>query len=1136
MRSVILSVYLVLLAFASLGQTNLTPYDHCPGLINNYKPAHQASYPDWAQKLYEYPVNFNELTQLYKNSSQKNLEEFKAIERYYKLWTRAIAPYVREDGSIQLPDLKIYEMAMRQNQLTKDIRRTAKQTNRSGWTFLGPKETFWLNEAGSATPPAACPWQLNVYSLDVFQGNDSIIYVGTETGLVNKTVNQGDSWEQCAFDYPFGGGIAAVAIHPTNPAIVYVSGGNQLHKTTDGGQNWTPLLAAGSQFATDRLQMDMQNPEVLFAASNNGLYLTLDAGASWTKKWNSRAYDVQIDPGNHQHIITLSKSGTSFRVAQSVDGGQSFSSLASFPQSLEDVSGGLLAMSAANSDYLFSLLLSSNNTPLLYRYQFSTDTWTLLATGQTTAFDLNNGQGYFDLVLEVAPDNASVVFAGTTTLYKSSDGGVNFTAIGGYTGPFPIHPDIQDMKILPGNRMWVATDGGMTYSTDLLSQTTNAVAKNKEMIGSDMWGFDQGWNESLMVGGRYHNGNTAMAEFYQNKAIRMGGAESPTGWVLKGRSRHVAFDDLGNGWILPQTAEGQPEGRFIFSKFPNMNEYGGRRGNIAIHPYYYGVMFLGEGTGVWKTEDEGLTWQLLSNFSTPVRFIQISDSNPNVLYIDVDTKGLYRSNDGGLTWIQKPSLTAGAYGTAYWKGKLHFVISPSNENCIYAILQNGMWSSDLGKVFKSNDGGDTWENITGSLSEYMKVLLIQPDQDGNDLLYLFTNEGNGKSAMVYYRSVSMLDWQPMVVNYPAGMDVNYALPFFRDGKIRVAGTAGVWEASMVSPDFKPIIRPWAAQPVLHCMLDTIQLEDHSMLNHQNCSWHWNITPSPVYISNPDIRNPKIVLGNPGSYAVSLTVTKNGIDYSVNMNDFLTATTCPSIEDCNNPAEIPQDIWNLIDVDSEEPYDPGFATMAFDGDPQTIWHTAWAYGDDPYPHEIIIDLGNRYQFSSFSILNRQDGENGRIKEYELYLSDTLNVWGDPLSTGQWTNTSAPQIISFSDKPIGRFMRLLALSEVNGNPWASAAEFNWVGCVNFLSNPGLEDEISSLKAFPVPSDGLFHLMTPEAGCFALQVLDAAGRLVYQEDVQLEDKEINLDLRAYKSGVYLLRMTDREGRSFRVKLIKN
>ncbi|MBK6498806.1 MAG: hypothetical protein IPG00_11860 [Saprospiraceae bacterium] len=72
--------------------------------------------------------------------------------------------------------------------------------------------------------------------------------------------------------------------------------------------------------------------------------------------------------------------------------------------------------------------------------------------------------------------------------------------------------------------------------------------------------------KDIVVGGRYHNGNTAIADFYNGKALSMGGAESLTGWVLHAKSGHVAFDDLGGGMDLPSTAEGPIEGNFIFSK------------------------------------------------------------------------------------------------------------------------------------------------------------------------------------------------------------------------------------------------------------------------------------------------------------------------------------------------------------------------------------------------------------------------------------------------------------------------------------------------------------------------------------------------------------------------------------------
>ncbi|OQX81182.1 MAG: hypothetical protein B6D64_02250 [Bacteroidetes bacterium 4484_276] len=123
----------------------------------------------------------------------------------------------------------------------------------------------------------------------------------------------------------------------------------------------------------------------------------------------------------------------------------------------------------------------------------------------------------------------------------------------------------------------------------------------------------------------------------------------------------------------------------------------------------------------------------------------------------------------------------------------------------------------------------------------------------------------------------MDDWEAYDNNYPAGMPVNLALPFFRDSKLRVAGLAGVWESALAEPE---------------------------------------------YIDGANIRNPKVVLGNPGVYSVNFTVVQNGQTYTKDMPDMNTATTCPSIEDCNNPAEVPKDIWVLLYVDSQETNYPG----------------------------------------------------------------------------------------------------------------------------------------------------------------------------------------------------------------------
>ena len=1126
---------LTIICLGISAQSMYTPYDYFPGLIRAYKPAFDQNYPDWGKMLYEYPVNFEDVTDKYESYIQEYGNIKDPLTRYFKLWSRAVGPYALPDGNILLPDLPAYYKNL--NEARMDARNTANARDEANWSFLGPKETFWLNESGSVNDPLSCPWQVNVYSFDVAASDNNILYCGTETGYVNKTSDAGVQWQLLSPEYPFGGGVTAVAIHPGNSDIVYVSAGNQVHRSLDGGLNWLPLLQSGEQFYANRLKIDDDNPQKIFSSSSNGVHLSTNGGNTWTEKWAGSSWDVDIKPDDHNIIYALTKSGSNFALAVSSDGGQSFSLEPSFPSSVIESSGGLLAVSPAIPDMLFVIMLSSDNTPYLYRGNLDNGNWSwdLLATGQTSAFGMNNGQGYFDLVLDVSPLDPNIILVGTTTLFKSLNGGSTFSAVGGYYGNFSIHPDIQDIKMLPDGNTWVSTDGGMNFTTDNFLLQLNYHVRTNGLIGSDMWGFDQGWNEDIVVGGRYHNGNTAIADFYQPKALRMGGAESPTGWVVQGRSRHAAFNDLGNGWILPSTAEAAPEGRFIFSKYPNMDEYGGRRGNLVTHPNYYGTFYLGEGTGFWKSTDMGITYELLHSFPDKVRYLQISYSNPLVFYADVINKGLYKSEDGGLSWTLKPTLCSSPYGTNYWKGKLFFAISPYDEDLIYACLQNGTWSADIGKIFRSEDGGDSWEDWTGTLSEYTKCICVQPYDDQSEIIYLFTTSRGGSVAGVFYRTEGMDDWATFDTDYPAGMSVNLAMPFFRDGKIRVAGNAGIWESTLKEPEFEPIINPWVERSHFNCMLDTLYFEDHSILNHDGAAWTWDITPEPVYIENANMRNPRVVLGNPGTYTVTLSVEKGGETYSKTIPDMITTTTCPSIEDCSNPAELPKEIWELLYVDSEEINYPGLAIMSFDDDPETIWHTRWSTGSDPYPHEIQVDLGETYRIFSFTYLTRQDGVNGRIKDYELYVSEDQFNWGEAVSIGTWENTSSPQSISFPEGIIGKYFRVLALSEVNGNAWASAAEFSMVGCTDLTYGTSTEYSRQEIKAFPVPSSGMVCLSLPADASFIYNIYNTSGQISEKGNIEKGGGDHYFDLGPYTPGIYFIQLIDSSGIVYNVKVIK-
>ncbi|MBL1087565.1 sigma-70 family RNA polymerase sigma factor [Streptomyces actinomycinicus] len=143
--------------------------------------------------------------------------------------------------------------------------------------------------------------------------------------------------------------------------------------------------------------------------------------------------------------------------------------------------------------------------------------------------------------------------------------------------------------------------------------------------------------------------------------------------------------------------------------------------------------------------------------------------------------------------------------------------------------------------------------------------------------------------------------------------------------------------------------------------------------------------------------------------------------------------------------IPKGNWSLLYADSEELYgESGRAANAFDGDPNTFWHTAWYYSSDDLPHEIRIDLGATYVLEGLAYLPRQDGgTNGTIGDYKIYVSASPGAWGKPVARGTFADSTAEHFTVFGAKT-GRYVRLVALSEAGSRgPWTSAAEISLTG---------------------------------------------------------------------------------------------
>ncbi|NJD20577.1 MAG: glycosyl hydrolase, partial [Gemmatimonadetes bacterium] len=145
---------------------------------------------------------------------------------------------------------------------------------------------------------------------------------------------------------------------------------------------------------------------------------------------------------------------------------------------------------------------------------------------------------------------------------------------------------------------------------------------------------------------------------------------------------------------------------------------GGRVVAAAGDPVDPLVFYFGTGhSGVWKTQDAGITWRNISDpyFNVaPVGALAVSRSNPQVLYVGTGEAtprqhvspgdGVYKSTDGGATWTN--------VGLAETRHISDLVINPRNPDVVYVAAKGDMFGpSEHRGIYRTRDGGKTWEKV-----------------------------------------------------------------------------------------------------------------------------------------------------------------------------------------------------------------------------------------------------------------------------------------------------------------------------------------------------------------------------------------------------------------------------------------
>jgi photosystem II stability/assembly factor-like uncharacterized protein len=165
----------------------------------------------------------------------------------------------------------------------------------------------------------------------------------------------------------------------------------------------------------------------------------------------------------------------------------------------------------------------------------------------------------------------------------------------------------------------------------------------------------------------------------------------------------------------------------------------GRVIDIAVRPDHTATWYLATVGGVWKTENGGTSWTPVfdSEGSFSIGCVTIDPNNPYVVWVGTGENnsqrsvsygdGVYRSVDGGKTW-ENLGL----------KGSMHvgrIVVDPRDSKVVYVAAMGPLWSpgGDRG-LYKTTDAGRTWKAVL-TIGENTGVNDVAIDPRNPDVLY-----------------------------------------------------------------------------------------------------------------------------------------------------------------------------------------------------------------------------------------------------------------------------------------------------------------------------------------------------------------------------------------------------------------
>ena len=637
--------------------------------------------------------------------------------------------------------------------------------------------------------------------------NPNLFYIGVNNGGVWKTTDAGRTWFPI-FDSQPTGSIGALAVAPSNPNVIYVgsgeglrrpdlSTGDGIYKSTDAGNTWQHLgLRDGQQVAN--ILIDPQDPNRVFVAvlghpygpnSERGVFRSTDGGETWQKILykddDIGAADLAFDPKNPQIIYTDLWSsrrppwttgnpleGHSGGLFKSTDGGETWHPLTKgLPTNAQGLGRIGFGISPSSPNRIYALVDAAPEVGGLYRSDDAGESWQRVNHEQRIW-----GRGSDFAWVRVSPENPDIIYICNTSTYRSTDAGTSFTAIKGAPGGDDYHavwinPENPRIILLAADQgATISVNGGETWS----SWYNQPTAQFYHVITDNQFPY---W----VYGGQQESGSAGTASRSDWGAITF------RDWHPVGTEEYgyVAPDPLHPNLIYGgkvtrfdmmtgQTQDVSPvllrTGKYRFN----------RTAPLIFSPAAPHTLYLGSNV-LFKTTDAGHSWQVISPDLTredpgvPPNLGNMIASDPaqgkhrgviyslapspldaNLIWAGTDDGLIWLTRDGGQNWreVSPPGLTA-------WSKIAQLDASHFDPNGVYAAVNRFRLDDLHPYIYRTHDGGQTWEKITTGLPDDAAVNVVREDPVRQGLLFA------GTERAIYVSFNDGDSWQSLQLNLPA---------------------------------------------------------------------------------------------------------------------------------------------------------------------------------------------------------------------------------------------------------------------------------------------------------------------------------------------------------------------------------